>query len=89
MNDETETLIERPYQEIVDDILIAIIGGVVNEPIIFDVKSDLYPLAEQARSCRRLGKSLYVLRLHFGRTGRHGSREQPGAGHGDDQSHTR
>lgn len=52
MNEETVTLIERPYQEIVDDVLTAIVGGVVNEPIIFDIKSDLYPLAEPAQDIR-------------------------------------
>ncbi len=52
MNHETVTLIERPYQEIVDDILTAIVGGVVNEPIIFDIKSDLYPLSEPAQAIR-------------------------------------
>ncbi len=52
MNNETVTLIERPYLEIVDDILTAIVGGVVNEPIIFDLKMDLYPLAEPAREVR-------------------------------------
>ena len=54
MNAETSNLIERPYQEIVDDILTAIVGGVVNEPIIFDVKSDLYVLAEPARALRSI-----------------------------------
>ena len=52
MNAETETLIDRSYQEIVDDILTAIVGGVVNEPIIYDVKNDLYPLAEPAQDVR-------------------------------------
>jgi hypothetical protein len=52
MNGETVTLIERPYQEIVDDVLTAIVGGVVNEPIIYDLKSDLYPLAEPAQDVR-------------------------------------
>lgn len=52
MNGETVNLIERPYLEIVDDILTAIVGGVVNEPIIFDVKIDLYPLAERAQDVR-------------------------------------
>ncbi len=52
MNGDTVNLIERPYQEIVDDILTAIVGGVVNEPIIFDVKEDLYPLAEPAAEVR-------------------------------------
>ncbi|WP_305041912.1 baseplate J/gp47 family protein [Geoalkalibacter sp.] len=52
MNGDTRHLIERPYQEIVDDILTAVVGGVVNEPIIFDVKEELYPLAEPAREIR-------------------------------------
>lgn len=52
MNDETVSLIERSYQEIVDDILTAIVGGVVNEPIFYDVKEDLYPLAQPARDVR-------------------------------------
>lgn len=52
MNDETVTLIHRPYQDIVDDILTAIVGGVVNEPLRFDLKQDLYPLAQQARDVR-------------------------------------
>ncbi len=52
MKAETAALIERPYQEIVDDILTAIVGGVVNEPLRFDVKTDLYPLAEPARDVR-------------------------------------
>lgn len=52
MDNQTVTLIERPYLEIVDDILTAIVGGVVNEPIIFDVKLDHYPLAEPALDVR-------------------------------------
>lgn len=52
MNSETVNLIKRPYQEIVDDILTAIVGGVVNEPIIFDIKTDLYPLAQPAQDIR-------------------------------------
>jgi len=52
VNSETITLITRPYQDVVDDILTAIVGGVTNEPIIFDVKSDLYPLAKPARDVR-------------------------------------
>ena len=54
MNQETVTLIERPYQEIVDDILTAIVGGVVNEPIRFDIKRDLYPLSEPALDIRSI-----------------------------------
>lgn len=45
MKNATETLIERPYQEVVDDILTAIVGGVVNEPIVFDLRTDFYSLA--------------------------------------------
>ena len=52
MNSETEILIERSYQEIVDDILTAIVGGVVNEPILFDIKNDLYPLSQPAEDVR-------------------------------------
>ncbi len=52
MNAQTATLIERPYQEIVDDLLTSIAGGIVNEPQIFDVKTELYPLAQSAREVR-------------------------------------
>src|SRR5690242_6234615 len=52
MNTDTLTLIERPYQEIVDDLLTALVGGVVNEPIFYDVKEDLYPLAQPASGVR-------------------------------------
>lgn len=54
MNDNTENLIERPYQEIVDDILTAVVGGVVNEPILFDLKIDRYPLTEPAQEVRKI-----------------------------------
>ncbi len=52
MNTDTLNLIERPYAEVVDDLLTAIVGGVVNEPIIFDVKILLYVLAENATDIR-------------------------------------
>lgn len=52
MNQPTVTLITRPYQEIVDDVLTAIVGGVVNEPILYDLKRDLYPLSEPADDIR-------------------------------------
>lgn len=52
MNIDTVNLIERPYLEIVDDLLVALVGGVVNEPIIYDLKSDLYPLSQPARDVR-------------------------------------
>lgn len=54
MNSEIINLIERPYQEVVDDILTSIVGGVVNEPIIFDLKTDLYALAEPAKEVRKI-----------------------------------
>lgn len=54
MNAQTTNLIERPYQEIVDDILTAMVGGVVNEPIFFDVKEDLYKLSQPATEVRGL-----------------------------------
>lgn len=54
MNGETTNLIERPYQEIVDDILTAIVGGVVNEQIPFDIKRLLYPLSEPAQAIRAI-----------------------------------
>ncbi len=52
MNSETITLITRPYQEIVDDVLTAMTGGVTNEPIIFDVKADQYLLSRPASDIR-------------------------------------
>lgn len=65
MNSETRALIERPYQEIVDDLLTAIVGGVVNEPIIFDVKSDLYPLAEPVQGVRGITGTVDAKRHTF------------------------
>lgn len=52
MNADTLYVIERPYQEVVDDIVTSIVGGVVNEPIIYDLKEDLYPLAKRASDVR-------------------------------------
>lgn len=60
MNPETVTLISRSYFEIVDDILTAIVGGVVNEPSIFDVKDDRYPLAQRASDVRGITGTLLV-----------------------------
>ena len=65
MNSETLNLIERPFHEIVDDLLTAIVGGVVNEPIIFDIKSDLYPLAEPAQDVRAITGTLKSQRHAF------------------------
>ncbi len=52
MNPETFDLITRPFQQVVNDLLVATAGGVVNEPIPFDLKADLYPLAEPAAGIR-------------------------------------
>ena len=52
MNSETHFLIERPYLEVVDDILTALVGGVVNEAIEYDLKFDLYRLSEPAADVR-------------------------------------
>jgi hypothetical protein len=60
VNPETLNLIERPYQEIVDDILTAIVGGVVNEPIYFDIKEDLYPLSQPASDVRGITGTLLL-----------------------------
>jgi hypothetical protein len=52
VNAETRTLIDRPYGDLVDDLLTAIVGGVVNEPQRFDIKLAAYPLAEPAAAVR-------------------------------------
>lgn len=52
MKTDTAALIERPYQEVIDDILTAVVGGVVNEQIFFDVKETLYKLSQPARDVR-------------------------------------
>jgi hypothetical protein len=54
MNPATASLIARTYPEVVDDLLTALVGGVVNEPIIFDVKRLGYPLAEPASDIRSI-----------------------------------
>lgn len=52
MTPATDNLVKRSYSEVVGDILTRLIGGVVNEPIIFDIKADVYPLARPAQSVR-------------------------------------
>lgn len=52
MNPETHFLVERPYLDVVDDLLTALVGGVVNEAILYDVKADLYRLSEPAQDVR-------------------------------------
>jgi hypothetical protein len=68
MNSETHTLIERPYQEIVDDILTAIVGGVVNEPIFYDLKEDQYALSQPARDIRSISGTHDSLHHTFQKT---------------------
>jgi hypothetical protein len=65
MNEDTVNLIDRPFQEVVDDILTAIVGGVVNEPILFDVKADLYRLSEPASDVRSIHGTLERRRHAF------------------------
>jgi hypothetical protein len=52
VNAATVNLLNRPYQQIVDDILTAMVGGVVNEQIIFDVNQTHYPVAHLATDIR-------------------------------------
>jgi hypothetical protein len=54
MDPATVNLIDRPFPEVVDDILTAITGGVVKEPIFFDVKEDLYALSRPATAIRSI-----------------------------------
>jgi uncharacterized phage protein gp47/JayE len=54
VNSVTLNLLERPYQEIVDDILTSIVGGVVNEASVFDEKSLFYPLSQPATAVRSI-----------------------------------
>lgn len=48
----THDLITRPFAEVVGDLLVAVSGGVVNEPIRFDVKAERYSLAEPSSGIR-------------------------------------
>lgn len=52
MNEQTVTLVNRPFRDLVDDILTAMVGGVVNEEQVFDVKAGVYPLAGPATAVR-------------------------------------
>jgi hypothetical protein len=65
MNQDTVNLVERPFQEVVDDLLTAVVGGVVNEPILFDVKADLYKLSEPAGDVRSIHGTLERQRHAF------------------------
>jgi hypothetical protein len=52
MNADTLTLLLRTYPELIDDLVTAVVGGVVNEPIPFDVKQARYPLSQTASQVR-------------------------------------
>lgn len=54
MNVDTVTLVHRPFGELVEDILTSVVGGVVNEPIRFDLKVLTYPLAEPSSGVRSI-----------------------------------
>jgi hypothetical protein len=65
MNGATFDLIQRPFGEVVDDLLTAMVGGVVNEPLLFDVKSNRYPLAEPALGIRGVTGTLLTDHTQF------------------------
>jgi hypothetical protein len=52
MTADTFALIRRSYPDLVDDLLTALVGGVVNEPIPFDVKQLRYALSQPAVAVR-------------------------------------
>lgn len=93
MNPDTINLIERPYQEIVDDILTAIVGGVVNEPIFFDLKETFYPLSQPAADVRGITGTRDKLHYTFQKEvdflfseGDNAVAWQPGAAQPDDET---
>jgi Baseplate J-like protein len=60
VNGETVSLMQRPYREVVDDVLTALLGGVTNERIEYDLKADRYPLARPATQVRAVDGLLWV-----------------------------
>jgi len=58
MNVDTLTLIRRTYPDLVDDLLTAVVGGVVNEPITFDLKQLRYALSQPAKGVRSVKGSI-------------------------------
>jgi hypothetical protein len=58
MNVDTLTLVRRSYPDLVDDLLTAVVGGVVNEPIAFDVKQLRYALSQPAKAIRSVKGSI-------------------------------
>jgi hypothetical protein len=58
MNVDTLTLVRRSYPDLVDDLLTAVVGGVVNEPIAFDIKQLRYALSQPAKAIRSVKGSI-------------------------------
>jgi hypothetical protein len=54
MNANMLALIGRTYPDLVDDLLTAVVGGVVNEPIVYDVKQSRYVLSQPAQAVRSI-----------------------------------
>jgi hypothetical protein len=52
MNGDTLALTRRSYSDLVDDLLTGVVGGVVNEPVSFDVKQPRYALSQPAARVR-------------------------------------
>ena len=60
MNADIINLLNRPYQQVVDDILTSMVGGVVNEQIFFDVSRDRYRLSQSAKAIRSINGTLTI-----------------------------
>ena len=54
MNVDTLALLQRTYPELIDDLVTAVVGGIVNEPISFDVKQARYSLSQTAAEVRSI-----------------------------------
>jgi Baseplate J-like protein len=54
MNVDTFTLLQRTFPELIDDLVTAIAGGVINEQISFDLKQARYPLSQPAAEVRSI-----------------------------------
>jgi hypothetical protein len=58
MNVDTLALLQRTYPELIDDLVTAVVGGIVNEPISFDVKQARYSLSQTAAEVRSIKGSI-------------------------------
>ena len=61
MNANTINLLNRPFEQVTDDILTAMVGGVVNEPIFFDVAHVRYRLSQSAAAIRSINGTVTVI----------------------------